>query len=82
MDREENINKVDLKLKTQEAIDKARKIIDKHKGKKEDCSIEVSLAYDMQYVERYIQELITNADETIIKIGSIICDYGKKWDNI
>ena len=79
---EENINKVDLKLKTQEVIDKARKIIDKHKGEKEDCSIEVSLAYDMQYVERYIQELITNADETIIKIGSIICDYGKKWDNI
>ncbi len=82
MNRQENINKINLKLKTKEAIEKARKIIDKHKGKTDECTIEVSLAYDMQYVEKYIQELETNADETIIKIGSIICDYGKKWDNI
>ena len=58
----ENINKIDLKLKTKETIEKAKKIIDIHKTDTGDCDIEVSLAYDMQYVKKYIDQLELEKD--------------------
>lgn len=50
-------NKINLKDKTKYTIEKSKKIIENHKEDNCDCSIETSLAYDMQYVEKYIDQL-------------------------
>lgn len=57
LSKEENKNKIDLKLKIKDTIEKAKKIRASHRGDACQCSLEASLAYDMQYVERYIEKL-------------------------
>ena len=69
-------NKINLKDRTKYAIEKSKKIIKKHKEEKGDCSIEVSLAYDMQYVEEYIDQLESDKQKLIEKLEEAI-DFTK-----
>lgn len=59
----ENTGLLSFKNKTKEAIKKSKIIINKHKNDNCDCNEEASLAYDMQYVERYIEQLEAKAKE-------------------
>lgn len=68
LSKEEIKNKINLKDRTKYAIEKSKKIIKEHKEEKGDCSIEVSLAYDMQYVEKYIDQLESDKQKLIEKL--------------
>lgn len=57
LSKEEIGNKINLKNKTKYTIEKSKEIMENHKEDNCDCSIETSLAYDMQYVEKYINQL-------------------------
>ncbi len=74
LSKEEIKNKINLKDRTKYAIEKSKKIIKEHKEEKGDCSIEVSLAYDMQYVEKYIDQLETDKQKLIEKLEKIKYD--------
>ena len=65
LNKEEIKNKINLKDRTKYAIEKSKNIIKEHKEEKGDCSIEVSLAYDMQYVEEYIDQLESDKQKLI-----------------
>lgn len=68
LSKEEIKNKINLKDRTKYAIEKSKNIIKEHKEEKGDCSIEVSLAYDMQYVEEYIDQLESDKQKLIEKL--------------
>jgi hypothetical protein len=68
LNKEEIKNKINLKDRTKYAIEKSKNIIKEHKEEKGDCSIEVSLAYDMQYVEEYIDNLESDKQKLIEKL--------------
>ena len=68
LSKEEIKNKINLKDRTKYAIEKSKNIIKEHKEEKGDCSIEVSLAYDMQYVEEYIDHLESDKQKLIEKL--------------
>lgn len=68
LSKEEIKNKINLKDRTKYAIEKSKNIIKEHKEEKGDCSIEVSLAYDMQYVEEYIEQLESDKQKLIEKL--------------
>lgn len=68
LNKEEIKNKINLKDRTKYAIEKSKNIIKEHKEEKGDCSIEVSLAYDMQYVEEYIDQLESDKQKLIEKL--------------
>lgn len=68
LSKEEIENKINLKDKTKYTIRKSKEIIENHKEDNCDCSIETSLAYDMQYVERYIEQLESNKQKLIEKL--------------
>ena len=74
LNKEEIKNKINLKDRTKYAIEKSKNIIKEHKEEKGDCSIEVSLAYDMQYVEEYIDQLESDKQKLIEKLEEIIQD--------
>lgn len=74
LSKEEIENKINLKDKTKYAIEKSKEIIKNHKEDNCDCSIETSLAYDMQYVEKYIEQLETNNKKLIEKLEEVIND--------
>ena len=68
LNKEEIKNKINLKDRTKYAIEKSKNIIKEQKEEKGDCSIEVSLAYDMQYVEEYIDQLESDKQKLIEKL--------------
>ena len=68
LSKEEIKNKINLKDRTKYAIEKSKNIIKEQKEEKGDCSIEVSLAYDMQYVEEYIDQLESDKQKLIEKL--------------
>lgn len=74
LSKEEIKNKINLKDRTKYAIEKSKNIIKEHKEEKGDCSIEVSLAYDMQYVEEYIDQLESDKQKLIEKLEKIKYD--------
>ena len=74
LSKEEIKNKINLKDRTKYAIEKSKNIIKEHKEEKGDCSIEVSLAYDMQYVEEYIDHLESDKQKLIEKLEKIKYD--------
>lgn len=90
----ENTDLLSFKNKTKEAIKKSKEIIHHDKNNQCECSKEVSLAYDMQYVERYIEQLenkvkelekekqamINRLESDIPKITKILQD-GKHFDD-
>lgn len=71
LNKEEIKNKINLKDRTKYAIEKSKNIIKEHKEEKGDCSIEVSLAYDMQYVEEYIDQLESDKQKLIEKLEEV-----------
>ena len=83
LNKEEIKNKINLKDRTKYAIEKSKNIIKEHKEEKRDCSIEVSLAYDMQYVEEYIDQLESDKQKLIEKLEEDIREETgyAKWTN-
>lgn len=63
----ENVRKINLKNKTKYAIEKSKEIRNMHREDKGECTIETSLAYDMQYVEEYIKQLENEVNKTDIE---------------
>lgn len=81
LSKEEIENKISLKDRTKYAIEKSKEIRENHKNDKGDCSLEVSLAYDMQYVKKYIEELEkenTDLQKSVEQIYNDYQDAGKK----
>lgn len=81
LNKEEIKNKINLKDRTKYAIEKSKNIIKEHKEEKGDCSIEVSLAYDMQYVEEYIAQLESDKQKLIEKLVEDIDELETLNDN-
>lgn len=75
-------NKIKLKDRTKYAIEKSKNIIKEHKEEKGDCSIEVSLAYDMQYVEKYIDQLESDKQKLIEKLEEESNIHNENWKGI
>lgn len=82
LSKEEIKNKINLNDRTKYAIEKSKNIIKEHKEEKEDCSIEVSLAYDMQYVEEYIDQLESDKQKLIEKLEERIKAVDKCYNEL